>query len=112
MTGFFIKVLLTGIAVIIATYLLPGVTITGSFFTAFIFAFVLALLNTFVKPVLTFLTIPITIMTLGLFLIVINVGMVLLADYLVDGIDVAGFITALIFGIVIAILTWILNLIF
>ncbi|MEJ8756734.1 phage holin family protein [Pontibacter sp. H259] len=112
MTGFFIKVLLTGIAVIVATYLLPGVTITGSFFTAFIFAFVLALLNTFVKPVLTFLTIPISIMTLGLFLIVINVGMVLLADYLVDGIDVAGFVTALIFGLAIAVLTWILNLIF
>lgn len=112
MTGFFIKVLITGIAVIIATYIIPGVTITDSFLTAFIFAFVLALLNTFVKPVLTFLTIPITIMTLGLFLIVINVGMVLLADYLVDGIDIAGFFTALIFGIAIAVLTWILNLIF
>ncbi|RAU83111.1 phage holin family protein [Pontibacter arcticus] len=112
MKGFFIKVILTGVAVIIATYLLPGVTITGSFFTAFIFAFVLALLNTFVKPVLTFLTIPITILTLGIFLIIINVGMVLLADYLVSGIDIAGFFAALIFAIVIAILTWILDLIF
>ncbi|NEM98979.1 phage holin family protein [Pontibacter burrus] len=109
--GFIIKLLLTGLAAVLASYILPGVHI-DSFLTALILALVLALLNTFVKPILVILTIPVTIVTLGLFLLVINALIILLADYLIAGFDVSGFITALLFGIVMAIISAILDFIF
>ena len=66
------------------------------------------LLNTFLKPILVFFTFPITIFTLGLFLLVINAGMVLLCDKLVDGFDVASFVTAIIFSVLLSISQWVL----
>ena len=109
--GFIIKLLLTGLAAVLASYILPGVHI-DTFMTALILALVLALLNTIVKPILVILTIPVTIVTLGLFLLVINALIILLADYLITGFDVSGFITALLFGIVMAIISAILDFIF
>ena len=71
--------------------------------TAIIVALVMSFLNTFVKPVLQFLSIPITILTLGIFYLVINVGIVYLCAYLVNGFSVSGFIQPLLFGFVLSI---------
>lgn len=109
--GFVIKLLLTGVAAMLGAYLLPGVEI-DNFLTALILALVLAVLNAIVRPILVFLTIPITILTLGLFLLVINALIILLADYLIAGFDVAGFLWALVFGLVLAVLSAILDAIF
>ncbi|WP_276496131.1 phage holin family protein [Pontibacter litorisediminis] len=109
--GFVIKLLLTGAAAMVASYILPGVYIDG-FLTALILALVLAVLNAIVKPILIFLTIPVTILTLGLFLLVINAVIILMADWLVAGFDVSGFFSALLFSLVLAIITAILDMIF
>ena len=72
-------------------------------------AVVLSLLNGFLKPVLVILTIPVTIFSLGLFLLVINAGIILMADYFVDGFYVNGWLWALIFSFVLSIITSIME---
>lgn len=109
--GFIIKILLTGVAAMLAAYLLPGVHIAG-LVSALIFALVLAILNAIVRPLLVLLTIPVTILTLGLFLLVINAVIILLAGFLVPGFDVDGFLWALIFSLVLSLFTAILDAIF
>ena len=108
--GFIIKLLLTGVAVVISSYLLPGVHVDG-FGSALILALVLAILNAIVRPILVFLTIPVTFLTLGLFLLVINALIIMLADYIVAGFRVDGFLWALIFSIILSIVTAIIDLI-
>ena len=98
-----IKLLLTAVAVLVAAYLLPGVEVDG-FFTAFVLAIVLALLNLLVRPLLILLTIPLTFLTLGLFLLVINALMILLADYFVSGVQIDGFWWALIFSLLLSLI--------
>lgn len=110
--GFILKVLLTALAVFVADYFLEGVHIAGNWVTTLVVALVLALLNTFFKPVLVFLTIPITILTLGLFLLVINMVIVMLAAYLVDGFTVDSWLYALLFSLVVSLVTYILDAIF
>jgi putative membrane protein len=95
------RFLLNGLAVLLAAYLLPGVSV-DDYWTALWVALVLSLVNIFIKPVLIVLTIPITFITFGLFLLVINALMILLADYFVDGFDVDGFWWALLFGIIVS----------
>ncbi|OIN56356.1 phage holin family protein [Arsenicibacter rosenii] len=106
--GLLVRILISAVAVFIASRLIPGI-IVSSFGTALLVAIVLGLLNAFLKPVLVFLTIPITILTLGLFYLVINVLMVYLAAYLVSGFAVSGFIAALLFSFVVSIVTWIID---
>lgn len=96
--------IVNAIAVFAAAYLLPGVRVE-SFTTAIIVAIVLALLNLVVKPILVLLTIPITILTLGLFLLIINALIVLLCDSLVSGFDVDGIIYALLFSLVVSLIS-------
>jgi putative membrane protein len=109
--GFIIKILITGVAALLAAYVLPGVQITG-FGAALILAVVLALLNAVVRPILVILTIPVTVLTLGLFLLVINAIIILLADYLVPGFSVDGFLWALVFSLVLSLIEAILDAIF
>lgn len=109
--GLIVRLLLSTLAVVIGAYLIPGVSV-DSIVTALIVALVLGLLNAIVKPILVILTIPVTILTLGLFLLVINVIIIYIADYLIPGFAVAGFFPALIFSIVLAVIGWILNSIF
>jgi putative membrane protein len=90
----FIRFLLNGLAIVLTSYLLPGVSVEN-YWTALIVALVLSIANIIVKPVLIILTIPITFITLGLFLLVINALIILLVDYLVDGFVVDGFWWAL-----------------
>lgn len=109
--GLLLKILLSAIAVIISAYLIPGVRVDG-ILTAVIVAIILGLLNAFVKPILVILTIPVTILTLGLFLLVINVIIIYLAAAIVPGFAVTGFLAALLFSIVLALVGWLLDAIF
>lgn len=101
MGRFFIRTIATSLAVLLAAYLLPGVEVNNSL-TALIVALALGLLNTFVKPLLVLLTIPITIITLGFFLLVINIFIVLFVDDLVSGFTVNSWITALLFSFIVS----------
>ena len=106
--GFIIKVLVTAVAAYVAAWLLPGVAIVDVK-TTVIVALVLALLNAIVKPILVILTIPITVLTLGLFLLIINAIIVKLADWLIDGFTVHGWLTAILFSLIVTVASYILN---
>src|SRR4051812_46069539 len=101
----FLHWLISAVAIIIAAYLVPGtlVTIPG----ALVAAIVLGILNLFIKPLLLILTLPINILTLGLFTLVINAVLVLLASAVVPGFSVAGFWSALLFAIVTMLVNWV-----
>lgn len=100
-----INLLSTAIAAfLLGQYVLSGVHIKG-FGAAIIFALVLGIVNAVVKPILTILTIPVTVFTLGLFLLVINALMIQLASYFVNGIYVDTFWWALLFSILLSLLS-------
>lgn len=101
MGKFLAKTVATALAVLFAAYILKGVEVDGTG-TALLVALVLGLLNSFIKPILVILTIPITIVTLGLFLLVINVIIVKWAAGLVDGFTVNGWFSALLFSLVVS----------
>lgn len=88
-------------AVLILAYILPGVYVT-SFMSAIIVAIVLGFLRIFVKPLLVIFTLPATILSLGLFLLVINACIILMADYFVSGFAVKHFGWALLFSILLS----------
>lgn len=98
-----IKLLLNAIAVVILAKVLNGVHVDG-YMSAIIVAIVLSILNLLVKPFLVVLTLPITIVTLGLFLLVINALIILLASNILEGFEVDGFWTAILFSILLSIL--------
>ena len=104
-----LKILISGVAVILTTYLLPGVQI-NSFLSALIVAAVLAILNGVLKPFLVVLTIPITVVTFGLFLFVINALIILIASYLIPGFYVEGFWWALLFSIILSLISYLLGI--
>lgn len=96
-----LKIFITAVLVILISYILPGVHV-NSFLTALLVATVLGLLNIFVKPVLVILTLPATIFTLGLFLLVINAVIILLCGELVPGFSLASFWSALLFSLLLS----------
>lgn len=96
------------IAILITAYVLPGVHVSG-LLAAFVLAVVLGAINLILRPILIMLTLPLTILTLGLFVLVINALLIMLASYIVPGFVVDGFWYALLFGIVLAIINWILQ---
>ena len=98
-----IRTLLTAVLVLLLASFLPGVTVNG-FTTSIIVAIVLALLNLFIKPILVLLTLPVTIVTFGLFLLVINAIVILICDSIVGGFDVSSFWTALLFSVILSLL--------
>ena len=106
-----LQLLLTALVAFIAAKLTPGVEIT-SFWTAILLALVLGLLDVFVKPVLVFLSLPVTILTLGLFLLVINALITLLASWLVSSFQVSGFWSALLYSIIFSVVSCVLGLVF
>jgi putative membrane protein len=99
-----LKLLLNAFVVFLASYILPGVNI-DSFVTALLVAIVLGVLNMFLKPILVILTLPINIMTLGLFTLVINTLLVLLATAIVPGFAVASFWWGLAFSLVVSVIS-------
>ncbi|MDD5008775.1 MAG: phage holin family protein [Syntrophorhabdaceae bacterium] len=103
-----IKWLLMATSVMIAAYLIPGVTI-NSFFSALFVALFLGIINILIRPVLILITLPINILTLGLFTFAINAILVLLASSVIKGFEVGGFWTAMFFSIVLSIVNYVLN---
>ncbi len=95
------------IAILIGAYLVPGVSVT--LVGALIAAVVLGALNLLIRPILFVLTLPITILTLGLFSLVINAALVMLVALIVPGFEVAGFWAALLYALVLAIINWVFN---
>jgi putative membrane protein len=96
------------IAIIFSTYILPGITLSG-FWTALLVALVLGLLNAFIKPLILILTLPINILTLGLFTLVINAAIILMVSAIVPGFNVDGFWYALLFSIVLSIILYLIH---
>ena len=103
-----LKWLIMTISIGIAAHLMPGVVING-FFSALWAALFLGIINILVRPILIVITLPINIMTLGLFTFVINALMVLFASAVIKGFEVRGFWAAMLFSIVISIINYLLN---
>lgn len=106
-----IRLLVTAIVAYLLTKILPGVHFEG-FSGAIIFAIVLGILNLILKPILSILGLPLTIITLGLFALVINAVIILIADYFIDSMKVDGFWWALIFSVLLSIITSLANSMF
>lgn len=103
-----LRMILTTLAILLVTNVYSGIQV-DSVTTAVIAAVVLALINTIVRPVIVLLTLPISMLTLGLFLLVINACMLYLAAWLVNGFDVGGYWDALIASLIISIVVALLN---
>lgn len=101
---FIIKTAASALAIMFLAFLLPGIHVEGNFFYAVLLALVLSLLNTLVRPILVFLTLPATIISMGLFLLVINTAIVLIADKFMDGFNTDGFWWAMLFSILLSII--------
>lgn len=109
MQKFLLKILIVSTAVMFSAYILPGVEVKD-FVSALLAAIVLSFLNAFLKPVLIIISFPITLLTLGLFLLVINALLIMLASYLLKpGFLVDGFWWALLFSFVLSIITAVLE---
>ena len=100
--GILIGWIVSALVIFSIAYILPGVHV-ANFTSALVVALVLGIINAFVKPVLVILTLPITILTLGLFYFVLNALLILFVGSIVPGFEVDGFLWALIFGIVLSI---------
>jgi putative membrane protein len=105
---FLINILATTIAVFVVAQILPGVVL-DDLTSAFIVAVVLGVLNTFVKPIIQILTLPITILTLGLFSMVVNIALLYLTDYLVKGLTLTSFLTVILFGFLVSVISSLLS---
>ncbi len=104
MQGIILRTLITGLGIWLATYLVPGVSASST--EALIWAAIaLGLINAFVRPVLVLLTLPFTIVTLGLFLLLLNAAMLNLAGWFVDGFEVVGFWSAVFGAIVVSLVS-------
>ena len=106
--NYILKILLTAVAVLVIAYVLPGVNV-DDYGTAIWVAFIVGILFSILKPILVILTLPVTILTLGLFLFVINAAMILLVNNWVDGFSVSGFWTALLFSILLSLFESVLH---
>jgi putative membrane protein len=103
-----LKLLLTAVAVVILAKVLPGVEV-ASYGYAILVALVIGVLKVFVRPILILLTLPVTIITLGLFLLIINAVIILMADYFLSGFSVSTIWWALLFSLLLSILQSILH---
>ena len=102
------KLLITSVAILIAGYLLPGIHVS-TFWTALLVALVLSFLNVFLKPLMVVLTIPFTVITFGLFLLVINALIIMIAGSWVNGFKVDGFWWAMLFSIILSVISSLLE---
>ena len=105
MINYIVRLACCAVAVYFMPQFLSDINVNTSTFTApILVALVMSILNTFVKPVLQFLSIPITILTLGIFYLVVNVAIVYLCAFLVQGFSVSGFIQPLLFGFALSVI--------
>jgi putative membrane protein len=106
--GILIRWIILTVSIIIASYLLEGIHISG-FFSAFFAAAALGILNALFRPILLVLTLPINVLTLGLFTFIINALMLKMASGIIPGFEVQGFWTAVIGSLIISVISWLLN---
>ena len=106
--GFLLRILVIAAVSFGLAHVLPGVHI-DSFWTAIVFAVVLAILNLFIKPLIILFTLPFTILTLGLFLFIVNAIVVLLASKFVHGIRIDGLLTAILFSLILSVVSSVLG---
>lgn len=106
--GLLAKLLITMVALLITAYILPGMSVNG-LFAGFVAALILGIVNIIVKPVFIIFTLPLTLLTMGLFLLVINGLMLWLVAGIVPGFMITGFWTAVFGSILLSIVTWFLN---
>jgi putative membrane protein len=105
----FARLVVNIIAILIISYLFPRVIRVEGFWAALVAAFVLGIINAILRPVLVFLTLPVTILTLGLFLLVINGLLLWLVAALVPGFQVNGFWGAVLGSVLISIVSWMVS---
>ena len=106
---FFIRMVANAVSILLISYLLPQVVSADGVMAALAAAFVLGLVNAVVRPLFVLLTLPVTVVTLGLFLLVIN-GMLLgLVSYIVPGFHVNGFLGAVVGSILLSVVSWIIT---
>jgi putative membrane protein len=105
---FLARLVLNGLAIIIAAWLLPGIHITSPL-SALLAGVILGFVNAIVRPVLFFLTLPLTLLTLGLFIFVLNAICFALTAWLVPGFSVDGFFSAVFGALLVSVVSWILN---
>jgi putative membrane protein len=108
MKGLFFRWFVLTAAIMFASYVVEGIHVTG-FSSAFFTAAILGILNAFFRPILIVLTLPINIMTLGLFTFIINAMMLKMASGLISGFEIYGFWPALFGSLVISVVSWVLN---
>ena len=106
--GLIVQIIISSLAVYLTAWLLPGISVKN-YGTAIIVAVVLGLLNAILKPILQILSFPLTVLTLGLFLLVINTVIILLTSYLVGSFQVDNFWWALLFSIIMSVIVSILE---
>lgn len=104
-----IHFVVSALAILITAYILPGIHVSGPF-TALVLAVVLGVINAILRPILVLLTLPLTILTLGISVLFINGFLIILASYIVPGFIVTNFWYAFLFGIVLAIVSYILDI--
>lgn len=104
----FFNWLVAAIAVLVTSYVLPGVHVAG-LVAALVVVVILGLINAFIKPLLLLLTLPVNVLTLGLFTLVINALLVLLASAVVPGFQVDGFWWALLFSVILSLVNGFFN---
>ena len=105
---FLLRLLLNGIAIIVAAWFIPGVTLTGIVPALFAGA-ILGFVNALIRPILLLLTLPFTLITLGLFIFVVNAICFALTAAIVPGFEISGFFAALFGAIVVSLVSWVLN---
>jgi len=106
---FFIRMVANAVALLLIGYLLPQVVTVDGVMAALAAAFVLGLVNAVVRPLFVLLTLPVTVMTLGAFLLVINGLLLWLVSYFVSGFHVNGFLAAVVGSILLSVVSWILT---
>jgi putative membrane protein len=106
---FIIRLLINMVAILIIAYLLPKVIGVDSWMAALVAAFLLGVVNTFIRPLLVLLTLPLTLVTFGVFLLVINGLLLWLVSAVVRGFHVHGFWGAVIGSVLISIVSWVLS---
>ena len=107
--NFIIKVLVNAAALWVAARFVPGIDLTADIWQILLIALVFGLINTFLKPILKVLSLPVIILTLGLFAIIVNVILLAITAALMEGLTIDGFLPALLGSIVISIVSAILN---
>lgn len=109
---FIIRLLINALALWLIAKYVPGFTMTGSFWTPIIAALIFGIVNALVRPIVLLLTLPLTVVTLGLFIIIVNALMFWLVTWITPNFKVSGFVPALIGAIIMMVVSYIVNAIF